>query len=257
LNLGRIAGIPTRVHASFALLILWALYSSVSGGAGLVGALLSVGFLFAVFASVLLHEFGHALTARRFGIETESITLWPIGGVARLKGTPRSPRAEIWIAAAGPAVNVAIAVIAFALQMIATSIVAPAWVSSLLGGLVYANIALAVFNMLPAFPMDGGRVLRAALAKRRGMLAATEVAAKVGKGFAVVFGVLGLIYNPMLLLIAPFVWFAADRELRSVRRVAAMAAEVLRRRAWHRDPRAGADPIITIAAPSTPGRPFN
>lgn len=223
-NLGRVAGIPMRVHASFLLLIAWSVYSSLTGGDTLVGMALGVVFMLAVFASVLLHELGHALTARRFGISTESITLWPIGGVARLQGVPRTPRAEIWIAAAGPAVNLVLAVGIFGLQLVGAGLGLPAVLTGFVSSLWVANLALAVFNMLPAFPMDGGRVLRAALARSRGMLPATETAARIGKVFAVLFGVLGLVFDPMLLFIAVFVWFAGSRELANVRQLAARTA---------------------------------
>lgn len=227
-KLGTISGIDTRVHATFLLLLAWVGISTwMSGGSGLavVGGLL---FTLAVFGSVLLHEFGHALTARRFGIGTRGITLLPIGGVAELEGSPRSPREELWVALAGPAVNVVLAVVfgAVALSLGAlgggTVLIL---VAEFTGTLALANVLIGAFNLLPAFPMDGGRVLRALLERRRGRLVATETAAKIGKGFAIAFGTLGLLTNPVLMLVAPFVWFAADRELRAVR-------EHARRQQW-------------------------
>ena len=231
-SMGRIAGIPTGVHASFLLLLAWVAYTAISSGGSLAAVMVSLVFTLTIFASVLLHEFGHALVARSFGIETESITLYPLGGVARLSGTPGTPRAGLWVALAGPAVNIVLAAAGLVLQIGLGWMGTPALITSFVGAFIYANVGLALFNMLPAFPMDGGRVLRAALQRKRGLLEATEIAVKIGKGFAVVFGIAGLVYNPMLLLIAPFVWFAADRELAHVRRLAAMAAEVLRRRKW-------------------------
>ncbi|MEM6294751.1 MAG: site-2 protease family protein [Myxococcota bacterium] len=206
-KLGRFFGIDAYVHASFLLLVAWAAWAAYQGAGTGLAALLGVVFLVGVFGSVLLHEFGHALTARRFGISTRRIVLWPMGGVAQLEGDPRTPRQELLIALAGPAVNFALAAGLFA-------------VSSLFGlaeygllqSLIFANVTLGVFNLLPAFPMDGGRVLRAALATRMGGSRATEIAVKIGKGAAVLFGIAGLFGNPMLLLVAAFVWFAASAE---------------------------------------------
>lgn len=219
-NLGRIAGIDTRVHATFLLLLGWVALSTWSSASSGFAVVASLAFTLAVFASVLLHELGHALTARHFGIGTRAITLLPIGGVAELEGTPKSPREELWVALAGPAVNVALAVglglVSFGLSSLGGGVVI-ALAAQLFGALAVANVLLGAFNLLPAFPMDGGRVLRAWLELRRGRVAATELAVKVGKVFAVGFGGFGLVANPTLLLIAPFVWIAGDRELQAVR----------------------------------------
>jgi Zn-dependent protease len=202
-RLGSLFGIPVNLHFTFVLLLgamgLLALFQG-----GLPAALLTVILVGAVFGCVLLHEFGHALAARYFGIGTRDVTLLPIGGLARLDRMPRDPQQELWIALAGPAVNVALAGL-FGI-----------W-SSLFGGwfssrLMMINLALVAFNMLPAFPMDGGRVLRAALARRMGHAPATEIAASIGKGMAVLLGVAGLFLNPMLVFIAVFVWFGAQQE---------------------------------------------
>jgi len=206
-KIGRFAGIDAYVHASFLLLVLWTAHSAYQrSGAGLA-ALLGVVLLLAVFASVLLHELGHALVARRFGIRTRRIVLLPIGGVAQLEGEPSSPRAELLIAAAGPMVNFALAIVGGSLL----------WITGLpLGGLlgswVIANVSLGLFNLLPAFPMDGGRILRAALATRMGAYKATNLAVYLGKTAAVVFGIIGLFTNWLLALVAAFVWMAADAE---------------------------------------------
>jgi Zn-dependent protease len=219
-NIGKIAGIDTRVHATFALLLGWVALSTWSSASSVFAVIGTLLFTLAVFGSVLLHELGHALTARRFGLGTRAITLWPIGGVAELEGSPRNPREELWIALAGPAVNVVLAAgfgaVAWMLGL-AGGGVGLALLGQLVGALALANIALGVFNLIPAFPMDGGRVLRAWLELRRGRLAATELAVRIGKGFAVVFGLIGLASNFTLLLIAPFVWMAGDRELQAVR----------------------------------------
>jgi Zn-dependent protease len=218
-KLGRFAGIDVFVHVTFLALLAWfaALFWQRTGS--LAGVATGLGFVLALFFCVLLHEYGHALTARRFGIATRHITLLPIGGVAVLAGVPRDPRREIAIALAGPAVNLAIAAAVW-LALRGREIGLPddgdvtrmGFMSSLLA----ANLALALFNLLPAFPMDGGRVLRAALALRMGRLAATRIAAAVGRALAVGLGVAGLLGNPLLVLIAVFVWIGAGAEARAV-----------------------------------------
>lgn len=206
-KLGTLAGIDTQVHASFLLVVLWAAWAAYSGAGTGLAVVLGVSFLLAVFGSVLLHELGHALMARRFGIATRRIVLLPIGGVAQLEGQPRTPRQELAIALAGPAVNVLIAAGLFML----TAGGMPS-LFGLLGSLMVANLWLAGFNLLPAFPMDGGRALRALLATRMGGVRATEVAVQVGKVAAIAFGLVGLVTSPILVLVAVFVWFAAHAE---------------------------------------------
>jgi len=218
-RLGSPFGIPVNLHLTFLLLLGFLGLGEWAGG-GFAAALSMVVTISAVFGVVVLHEFGHALTARWFGIATRDVTLYPIGGVARLERMPRDPSQEMWIALAGPAVNLAIAGLL------------GAWLAltgfaggDLVSRLIAINLGLAVFNMLPAFPMDGGRVLRAVLARRVGHLAATETAAMVGKGMALLFGIAGLFWNPVLVFIAIFVWFGAGQEV--------MAARVP---AWVREP---------------------
>ena len=232
-HIGRIFGIPTRVHASFALILLWVGISTWSSAHSVAAVLFGLLFAVAIFACVLLHEFGHALVARRFGIETRRITLLPIGGVAELERAPQDPRAELWIAAAGPAVNFAIAAV-LALVGFATGMFSGAGVASLVfSGLVWANLMLGLFNLVPAFPMDGGRVFRALATQRYGRLRATEYAAMLGRGLAVAAGVWGLFSgNPVLALVAAFVFFAAGRELEGVRRQAAWEHTAARAREW-------------------------
>ncbi len=214
-KLGRFAGIDTYVHASFLLLVGWAAWASWSGASSLLSVVFGVGFLLAVFGSVLLHEYGHALVARRFGIATRRIVLYPIGGVAQLEGMPRKPRQELAVALAGPAVNFAIA----AGLWVLSPMFGAGLVGSLLGSLMIANLTLGLFNLVPAFPMDGGRALRAFLAERVGSRRATETAAKIGKWVAGAMAIYGLFFGgpTMLVFIAAFVWFAANAELRSAR----------------------------------------
>ncbi|MEM7158827.1 MAG: site-2 protease family protein [Myxococcota bacterium] len=234
-KLGRFAGIDTYVHASFLLLVAWSAWSAWSGAGSGLAVVLGVGFLLAVFASVLLHELGHALMARRFGIRTRRIVLSPIGGVAQLEGMPAAPRQELAVALAGPAVNFALAAGLWVLSPVFAGV---PLLSSMVGGVMVANLVLGTFNLLPAFPMDGGRALRALLAERKGSTRATEIAARIGKGLALVMGLAGLWWGQYLLaLVAAFVWFAADAELRHSRMNAYLdEVEVLgaqaQRRSW-------------------------
>ena len=214
LRLARVAGIELRVHVTFFVLLAWIAAGHYAEG-GPDTAVLGVAFTLLVFGCVVLHEFGHALAARRYGIRTPDITLLPIGGVARLTRMPDDPRQELVVALAGPAVNV---VIAAALLLSGYRPDATALFeldsdrASLGGKLLGTNVFLVVFNLLPAFPMDGGRVLRALLALRMSYLRATELAAGIGQGCAFVFGFVGLLGNPILLLIALFVYLGATQE---------------------------------------------
>ncbi|MEP7015927.1 MAG: site-2 protease family protein [Verrucomicrobiota bacterium] len=208
----RIAGIQLRIHVTFLLLIAWLAFGYYEQG-GSAAAASRVVFILLLFLCVVLHEFGHAIAAKSFGINTPDITLLPIGGVARLERMPEEPRQELVIAIAGPLVNV---VIAFGLFM------AGGWRGSLeqetvergalIPQLMTINIVLVLFNLLPAFPMDGGRVLRAVLATRMTYARATQIAALIGQGFAFVFGFIGLMWNPFLIFIALFVYIGASQE---------------------------------------------
>ncbi len=219
-RLARLAGIDVYVHATFFILIAWVAlsYWTMSGDVGMV--ISGVVFILVLFACVLLHELGHALMARRFGIATEKITLLPIGGVASMERMPDDPRQEIAVALAGPAVNMVIAAVLWFWLSLNPSAVPveqvageAAWYSgSFLQKLMWVNVLLGVFNLLPAFPMDGGRVLRAALAMRMGHVRATQTAARVGQGLALWLGFLGLLYNPFLVIIALFIWIGAASE---------------------------------------------
>ena len=219
LKLGSIAGITLQVHWSFSLIVAWVLATSLMADRGLIGSLKSVAFILVLFGCVVLHELGHALAARIYGIPTRDITLLPIGGVARLERIPRKPLQELVVALAGPAVNVVIAGVLFLLfwpvksPNILTAI--PADGGSFMQRLMFVNVALVVFNMLPAFPMDGGRVLRALLATIMDYVTATRVAATVGQICAFGLGLMGF-YNPVLFLIAAFVFIGATTEASQV-----------------------------------------
>jgi len=215
-KLGAVKGIGIYVHYTFLALLAWILLSHLGAGRGLGYALGGVLFMAAVFGIVVLHELGHALAARRYGIGTRDITLWPIGGIARLERMPDEARQELVVAACGPAVNVALAAAFWGVAAFLDLFVTPSsslWLGrQFLHRLIVVNVGLAVFNLLPAFPMDGGRILRALLAFRMDYVDATRVAAAAGKAMAVVFGVAGLFFNPMLILIAFFVWSTASNE---------------------------------------------
>jgi Zn-dependent protease/CBS domain-containing protein len=202
--IARIAGIQLRIHITFLLLIGWLALGSASTAA----------FVLLLFVCVVLHEFGHALAAKSYGINTPDITLLPIGGVARLERMPEEPKQELVIAIAGPLVNVIIAVCLFVV-IGARGYVDPEKAvrgGDLLISLFQINIWLVLFNLLPAFPMDGGRVLRALLATRLTYARATQIAATVGQAFAFVFGFVGLFWNPFLIFIALFVYIGASQE---------------------------------------------
>lgn len=194
-NLGAIAGTAVRVHVTFALLLVWIwLMHYRIGGAS--AAWEGVAFILAIFACVVMHEFGHIAAARYFGIKTPEITLLSIGGVARLERMPEEPGQEFIVAVAGPLINVIIAALIFAAIGGSAGIEQMAQVEDPRGGflvrLAGVNVFLVLFNMIPAFPMDGGRVLRAALASRMSWARATQIAASIGQGLAFVFGFVGL-----------------------------------------------------------------
>ncbi len=216
-KLGRIAGIDVYVHATFLLLIVWLGARALAADAGAARFLAELSFVLLVFACIVLHELGHALTARRYGIATRDITLLPIGGIARLERMPEDARQELVVALAGPAVNLVIAAALFGFLHLWTgsSPGAPTdlWEGPLLERLLWVNAAILVFNLIPAFPMDGGRALRALLATRLSYVRATRAAAGLGQAFAIVFGLVGLMANPFLVLIAVFVWIGAAAEL--------------------------------------------
>lgn len=243
LRLGSVAGIPVRAHWLFALLVGLLLWKdgAMGGTPAVVNTLLLLGIL---FGSVVLHEFGHALTARRFGARIVDITLWPLGGLTRMTHMPERPVPEVCVALAGPAVNAAI----LAAAALTGADVRMPWGTGASGTslgvtetlhyvdvLASVNFALAFFNLAPAFPMDGGRALRGALAARFGYLHATEIAVKVGRWFAVLAVVAAYLYTDVfvpVLLIGLFLWFQGAQELAMVR--ARHGTHPLQRALWER-----------------------
>lgn len=215
LKIGAVAGTAVRIHVTFLLFLAWIFgVSYFTGGPQQAwGGLL---FILLLFFCVLLHEFGHIFTARAFGVLTPDVILLPIGGVARLERIPEKPSEEFWIAIAGPAVNFIIAglliLIGGANLRINDLASLAGNASGLVSRLAAVNLFLALFNLIPAFPMDGGRVLRALLATRLGYVHATETAAMIGQGVAFLLGFLGLFGNPLLIFIAIFVYLAAASE---------------------------------------------
>lgn len=234
-KLGTVFGIGIYMHWTLLLLPIWVFFSNLREGPASL-AVFAFLLSLSVFGCILLHELGHALAARFFGIPTRDITLYPIGGVARLDRMIERPWEEFWIALAGPAVNVAIALLIFPVLFLMRSAQAPfdsfqaIGVEMFLLYLMVANfVLLAGFNLLPAFPMDGGRVLRALLATKLGHLRATEIAASVGAGMCVLFVVAAVVKEMFMLIpLGLFVWIVGQQELVTVRRrYAAHEAEPL------------------------------
>lgn len=219
-SLGRLFGSELRVHLTFFLLLAWVGFAAYAQ-AGPAAAVRNLLFILALFACVLAHEFGHALMARRYGIRTPDITLLPIGGLARLERMPENPLHEIWVALAGPAVNIVIWLVLTLLfgARAALGDLGDGALSSggFLGQLATVNLILALFNMIPAFPMDGGRVFRALLCLRMDRVRATRIASYAGQGVAVLLAFVGLSTgNAILVLVAFFVFIAAGGENQDV-----------------------------------------
>jgi Zn-dependent protease len=230
-RLGKLAGIELKLHWTFLILLVWIFWSYFSQSGEITAGLYGVVFILALFACVVLHELGHALSARRYGVNTRNIILLPIGGVANLEKMPEKPREELIVALAGPAVNV---VIALVLGVLLTAFGGPAPLEELevltrptgrifLTNLLAVNILLVVFNMIPAFPMDGGRVLRALLAMRYDRATATNIAAKLGQFLAIGFVFLGLFTNFWLIFIGLFIFLGAGGENRMVEQQSLLA----------------------------------
>lgn len=215
-KLGEFLGIGVYMHLTFPLLLVLAALPALLDGGDIVGALADVFFILVLFVCVILHEYGHALAARRYGIRTRDITLLPIGGVARLERMPEKPSQELVVAAAGPLVNVIIAAALFLVMFFAGVTMPQLGLGlgneSFLEQLLAVNVILILFNLIPAFPMDGGRILRALLATRLSFAQATRYAAFIGQGVAVAMAVTGFFINPLLVVTAAFIFFGAQGE---------------------------------------------
>ena len=215
ITVGSVAGTKVRIHITFLLLLAWIFFANYfsTGPQAAWDALL---FVVLLFLCVLLHEFGHIFTARAFGVSTPDVILLPIGGVSRLEHIPEKPREEFLVAVAGPAVNIVIAVLLSVFAGAKLSMSSLATIENTSQGfidqLATVNLFLALFNLIPAFPMDGGRVFRALLATRLGYVRATEIAAATGQWVAFVLGFLGLFGNPLLIFIAIFIYLGAASE---------------------------------------------
>ena len=229
LTLGNISGIPVKVHWSFSMVLLLAAYVAYTEGLSLYPAILFFSFIAFLFAFVVMHEFGHVLMARRYGVKTRDVILSPIGGVARLENIPEKSTHELWIALAGPAVNVVLFCVLGLIQYLLHGSIFPTddgirmgSLKDLMGNLIVINFLLVVFNLIPAFPMDGGRVLRALLSMGIGdKLMATRIASFIGQGIAVVFIIIGFYIDHYgFIFIGFFVIFTARAEYRQLRTAA-------------------------------------
>jgi len=219
-KIGKLGGIDLRVHITFVLLLGWVWVKSWMVGHSAEGILAMASFVFALFAAVVLHELGHQMAARKFGIEVRNITLLPIGGITPLERTPKHLEHEIFVALAGPAANALLA-----LLLCAWLIVMHSWepidhvrvaTGPFIERLFLANVWLVIFNLIPVSPMDGGRVLRAFLARKMNYAKSTQLVASSGQALALVLGFLGLFTGPMLLFIGLFIWIGANEELYAV-----------------------------------------
>ena len=225
LKLFKVKGIDIKVHMTFVLILIWAAYRwSVSTGEGAQGALFGIVATLLLFVSVTLHELGHSFQALKYGVKVRDITLMPMGGLAQMEKIPEDPNKELRIAIAGPLVNFGIAALLIgvgallnaralvSLEELQASLGQVSW-SGLLAYLTSANLMLGFFNLIPAFPMDGGRVLRALLAKKMDHAKATKIAAQVGQGLALLMGLWGFMSGSWtLVIIAIFVWMGAGQE---------------------------------------------
>ena len=250
LHVGKYLGIDVYIHWTFWILVLWIVFAHMRAGEALGQALQGVLFILALFVCVVLHEYGHALTARRFGISTRDVTLYPIGGISSLEKLPDDPRQELLVAIAGPAVNLVIAAI---LWLTLNTIGQPFELSKVsdakdvteipfLWGLFYANLILPVFNLIPAFPMDGGRALRAFLSIFIDRLNATRIAALIGQLLAIAFVFLGLFFNFWLVFIGLFIFLGASGETAMEQTKVALGGLTVRDALMHK---------YTILAPSS------
>lgn len=229
-KLGSVSGIKIIVHWTFFFLIAWIVFSELKRGGTTESILFNIALVLGVFACVVLHELGHALTAKRFGINTKKITLLPIGGMASLERIPESPKQELLVTIAGPLVNIIIAIFLYFivpvdefLQLNFTEtfevLMSFRW-QNFLFSLFIVNVGLVLFNIIPAFPMDGGRILRALLAMKMNRVNATQIASSIGQFIAAFFLLIGLLYNPFLVFIALVIFLGAYGENKMVQHLA-------------------------------------
>lgn len=214
-QLGSIFGIEIRIHVTLLALFAWVVIAPPLRGSGLVPGLIELAMVACVFAIIIVHELAHALVARRYGSTTKEILLLPIGGIANIDRIPNTPTQELRVALAGPGVNIVVAGVLAILLAATGSSFKPTEMASLAGfaaTLMWLNLSLAAFNLLPAFPMDGGRVLRALLAYSKGRARATQLASRVGRIIAALFIAIGIFYNPFLALVGVLVWYLARQE---------------------------------------------
>ena len=233
ISLGKIVGINVFIHWTFLILLGWIVYVNYQIGTSSQGLMWSVLYVIAIFVCVTLHEYGHALMARKFNVGTRDITLYPIGGIASLERIPKDPRQELLVALAGPAVNVIIAILFIPFIGIPSVFDSAGFTqissTNFLASLVSVNIWLVLFNMIPAFPMDGGRVFRALLALKMNRTKATKVAARLGQFLAMCFMVLGLYSNPFLIVIGVFIFFSAQAEAKHAQTEQALEGNTLQK----------------------------
>lgn len=229
-SVGRLAGISVQIHATLLVFLAWTLLFSGSGWWWL-----DLAVAFGLFGSVLVHELGHALMGRAFGVGTRRIVLTPIGGVAELNSIPKSPRAEFWIALAGPLVSLSLAVVFWVLSPLSAAFVLLFWI----------NLMLGLFNLVPVFPSDGGRIFRAMMSRRFGFRPGTQIAVKVGQSLAVLLGIWGLYRGQWTLpVIAVFLYWAAGAELSRLSLALPSWSEIWDFvRAEHQDRRASQAPL--------------
>jgi Zn-dependent protease/predicted transcriptional regulator len=217
LYIGKISGIKLFIHWTFLILIFWIIFSGARHGNNIKEILLNLGFVAAVFLCIILHEFGHALTAKRFHFKTRDITLLPIGGLARMESLPEKPFQEFLVAVMGPVVNLVISLILFIILKQTNQFPDSFFDENVTEWnfwfqLYAVNLFLALFNFIPAFPMDGGRILRALLSIKLSRSRATGIAAIIGQSIAVLFVFAGFLYNPVLVFIGLFVFIVAKAE---------------------------------------------
>jgi len=227
LHVATVTGIPVKIHWSFGLLLLWVAFETSQGGFDAMQVLISIGIVLSVFFCVILHEFGHALAARKFGVKTFDILMTPIGGIARLEKMPEGRGQEFWVAIAGPVVNFVIVGLIWGGYALLRQETLPIFslsfwsfeneATSYFKIIMLANGYLGTFNLLPAFPMDGGRMLRSLLSLRMDRTKATQLASYAGQAIAVVMLILGLFRGqPTLALIGVFIFFAARQEYQAL-----------------------------------------